>query len=51
MSRGGIVHQLEVKIAFLNVKLDENEELYVRPPPGIDLGLQDGEIMKLKRAL
>ena len=51
LSRGGIVHQLDVKTAFLNGKLDEKEEVYVRPPPGIDFGLQEGEVLKLRRAL
>lgn len=50
MGPGGIFHQLDVKNAFLNGKLGENEKVYVDRPPGIKFGLQDGVVMKLKRA-
>ena len=33
MSGGGIFQQLDMKTAFLNGKIDENEKDYVRPSP------------------
>ena len=51
INRGGIVHHLDVKTAFLNGKLDEDEHVYVRPPPGMNLGLDYDHVLKLSRAL
>ena len=41
------IHQMDVKTAFLNSKL--NEDVYMRPPPGFEL--PDGKVLKLKKAL
>jgi hypothetical protein len=42
------IHQVDVKSAYLNVKL--NEEVYMIPPRVLKLG-QEGMVCKLKKAL
>ena len=49
--RDGVVHHLDVKTAFLNGKLESDETVFVKPPPGIDLGLKHGQTLRLNRAL
>lgn len=51
LNRGYTVHQLDVKTAFLNGRLEDNECIYVRPPLGLDMGLPPNCVFKLNRAL
>lgn len=48
---GYVIHHLDVKTAFLNGKLNSGESIFIRPPEGLDLGLQNGEALKLRKAL
>ena len=41
------IHQMDVKTAFLNSKLQE--EIYMKPPPGFET--PDGSVLKLKKTL
>ena len=45
------IHQMDVKSAYLYGKLDESEKIYMRPPPGINIGVKAGQCLKLKLAL
>ena len=51
LNQGGTVHHLDVKTAFLNGKLEEDEDIFVNLPPGLDLELEEGQVLKLNRAL
>jgi hypothetical protein len=47
-----LVHQLDVKSAYLYGKLEEDEQIYMRPPPGIQLsGIKPGQVLLLLLAL
>ena len=46
-----VIHQMDVKSAYLYGKLDNNENIYMKAPPGIDIGVKSGQILKLKLAL
>ena len=42
------LHQMDVKSAFLYGKLEPGEDIYLRPPQGIQLkGIKQGEMLKL----
>ena len=43
------VHQMDVKLAFLNVYLEE--EVYVEQPPGYEVPGQEHKVYRLKNAL
>lgn len=46
------LHQMDVKSAFLYGKLDPGEEIYLRPPQGVELkGIKPGEVLKLNVCL
>ena len=48
---GAFIHHLDVKSAFLNGVIENEYVVYVRPPNGLDLGLKEGEAMRLLKAL
>ena len=50
-SKGGIIHQMDVKSAFLNGKFDTGECIYLNPPDGINLGLKPGPALKMLKAM
>ena len=45
------IHQMDVKSAYLYGKLDENERIFMKAPPGIDIGVKPGQTLRLKLAL
>ena len=45
------IHQMDVKSAYLYGKLDDNERIYMKAPPGIDIGVKPGQVLRLKLAL
>lgn len=51
MSMGDVIHHLDVKTAFLNGELRRDENIYIHPPAGLDLGLRPGQALKLNKAL
>ena len=46
-----IIHQMDVKSAYLYGKLDDNERIFMKAPPGIDIGVKPGQTLRLKLAL
>ena len=44
-----LLHQLDVKNAFLNVDLEE--EVFMSPPPGFEENVGVGKVCKLKKSL
>jgi hypothetical protein len=42
---------MDVKSAYLYGKLDDNEIIYMKAPPGIDIGVKPGQVLRLKLAL
>lgn len=46
-----LIHQMDVKSAYLYGKLDDNEKIYMKAPLGIDIGVKPGQILQLKLAL
>lgn len=42
---------MDVKLAYLYGKLDNNEHIYMKAPPGINIGIKQGQCLKLKLAL
>ena len=51
MTSGGGIHQLDVKTAFLNARLQGGECIYIHPPAGLNLGSKEGQVLKLNKAL
>lgn len=51
LPKGALVHYLDVKCAFLNGLIEDGEEIYVNTPVGVDLGLQPGQALRLRKAL
>jgi hypothetical protein len=47
--RGWLVHQMDVKSAFLNDEL--KEEVYIQQPPGFVAVEHEGKVLRLKKAL
>ncbi|GAW04208.1 copia-like polyprotein [Lentinula edodes] len=45
------IHQMDVKSAYLYSKLDDNEQIYMKAPPGVDIEVKAGQVLKLKLAL
>ncbi|KAF8830169.1 hypothetical protein HHX47_DHR2000553 [Lentinula edodes] len=45
------IHQMDVKSAYLYGKLDDNEQIYMKAPPGVDIEVKAGQVLKLKLAL
>ena len=45
------IHQMDVKSAYLYGKLDDNERIYMKAPPGIDIGVKPGQVLWLKLTL
>ncbi len=41
------IHQMDIKLAYLNGKL--KEEIYMEPPPGFDI--PDGMVLRLVKAV
>ena len=48
---GAYIHQLDVKSAFLNGKLDDEDNLYLNPPEGLELGVKRGQALKMLKAM
>jgi hypothetical protein len=48
-SMGWILHQMDVKIAFLNGEIEE--ELYIEQPQGFEVHYRDTHVFRLKKAL
>jgi hypothetical protein len=48
---GWIIHQMDVKSAYLYGKLDDSEKIYMKAPTGINLGVKPGQVLRLKLAL
>ena len=46
-----VIHQMDVKSAYLYGKLDDNKNIYKKAPPGIDIGVKGGQVLKLKLTL
>ena len=49
MNFGWPLHQLDVKNAFLNGKLEE--EVFMEPPPGFERDLGSGKVCRLVKSL
>ena len=45
------IHQIDIKSAYLYGELNENEVIYVKPPPGNYVNIKKGQVLKLKKAL
>ncbi|KAL5514580.1 hypothetical protein ACEPAG_1896 [Sanghuangporus baumii] len=46
------IHQIDVKSAYLYGELNEDEEIYARPPSGYQLsGIKPGQVIRLHKAL
>jgi hypothetical protein len=46
------IHQINIKLAYLYSKLNNDEEIYINPPPGIDIpGVKPGQVLHLRLAL
>lgn len=45
------IQQIDIKSAYLYGELNEDEEIYIRPPPGKFLNIKTGQVLKLKKAL
>jgi hypothetical protein len=46
------IHQIDIKSAYLYGKLNDDEEIYINPPPGIDVpGVKPGQVLRLRLAL
>jgi hypothetical protein len=46
------IHQINIKSAYLYGKLNDNEEIYINPPPGIDVPrVKPGQVLRLQLAL
>lgn len=46
-----IIHQMDIKSAYLYSKLDDSEKIYMKAPPGIDISVKPGQVLRLKLAL
>ena len=46
-----IIHQMDFKSTYLYGKLDNNEQIYMKAPPGINIGVKQGQCLRLKLAL
>ena len=46
-----VIHQMDIKSVYLYGKLNENKKIYTKAPPGIDIGVKPGQVLKLKLAL
>jgi hypothetical protein len=47
-----LIHQIDIKSAYLYGKLNDDEEIYINPPPGIDVpGVRPGQVLHLRLAL
>lgn len=46
-----IIHQMDIKSAYLYGKLDDNEVIYMKAPPGVNIGVKQGQVLRLKLAL
>jgi hypothetical protein len=46
------IHQIDIKSAYLYGKLNNDEEIYINPPPGIDVpGVKPRQVLHLRLAL
>lgn len=43
---GGFVHQMDVKTAFSNGSMQGSEDMYMKLPKGIDIGIKEGQVLK-----
>lgn len=48
---GWPAHQMDVKSAYLNGTLNDNEEIYLRQPPGFVVAGSEGSVLRLRKAL
>lgn len=46
-----VIHQMDVKSAYLYGTLDDSEQIYMKAPLGIDIGVKPGQVLRLKLAL
>ena len=45
------IHQVDIKNAFLNGSFEENEMIYMKLPPGIELMKERGKVLRLAKPL
>lgn len=45
------IHQIDIKSAYLYGELNNDEEIYIRPPPGNFLDIKPGQALRLRKAL
>ena len=49
--QGALIHQMDVKSAFLNGKFHDDDSVYLNPPNGLDLGVKHTQALKMLKAL
>ena len=49
--RNMVLHQIDVKAAYLYGKLEDDEIIYMKPPQGVDIGAKLGQVLRLFKAL
>ena len=45
------IHQVDIKNAFLNGKFEEQEVIYMKLPPGVELTKEKGKVLRLLKPL
>ena len=45
------IHQVDIKNAFLNSKFEEQEVIYMKLPPGVELTKEKGKVLRLLKPL
>ncbi len=45
------IHQIDIKSAYLNGELNDNEKIYMRQPPGFPLPNATGKVLRLRKMI